>query len=50
MQLKNTSLKTQAIATEVGFKEVTYFYRIFKSITGQTPIEYRNRIKEMRKK
>ena len=47
--LENTSLKTQAIAAEVGFKEVTYFYRIFKSITGQTPIEYRNRIKEMRK-
>lgn len=42
--LKNTDFKIYEIATKVGFKNERYFTQIFKSKTGFTPTEYRNKI------
>jgi len=39
--LLETYLKAYEIAERVGFKENTYFSRLFKKITGITPGEYR---------
>ena len=36
-----SSMTMQAIASETGFESVSYFTRIFKTLTGQTPGEYR---------
>jgi len=36
--------KIYKIAEEVGFTDIPYFSRLFKKITGMTPIEYRNKI------
>ena len=41
--LKDISLKTYQIADRVGFKDPTYFSRVFKSVVGISPSEYRNR-------
>jgi two-component system response regulator YesN len=30
------------IAMSVGYSDVQYFFRVFKKVTGQTPLEYRN--------
>lgn len=30
------------IAMSVGYADVQYFFRVFKKVTGQTPLEYRN--------
>lgn len=40
--LKETDLKIIEIASRVGFNNVTYFNLIFKKITGQTPLQFRN--------
>ena len=40
--LSGTSLSITAIATQVGYNNVTYFDRLFKRITGLSPQEYRN--------
>ncbi|MFD1411013.1 response regulator transcription factor [Lapidilactobacillus gannanensis] len=39
--LRNPSLDVNYIATEVGYQNQSYFYRIFKQQTGMTPLEYR---------
>jgi AraC-like DNA-binding protein/mannose-6-phosphate isomerase-like protein (cupin superfamily) len=39
--LKKTSHEIKKIAIDCGFSEVTFFYRVFKKITGFTPAEYR---------
>lgn len=39
--LRNPSLDVNYIATEVGYQNQSYFYRIFKQQTGMTPMEYR---------
>lgn len=44
--LANTEMKIQSIAFEVGFKEVTYFYKSFKGVMGCTPAEYREQMRE----
>lgn len=40
--LTGSSLKTSEICEKVGYRDVNYFYRIFKKITGVSPTEYRN--------
>lgn len=39
--LKNTDLKVYEIAERVGYKEIQYFYKIFKNVTGSSPSIYR---------
>lgn len=40
-QLITTNLNIQVIAERCGFETATHFYRVFKSITGITPNQYR---------
>lgn len=40
--LQNTTLPINTIAANVGYGNYSYFTRLFKKITGVTPIEYRN--------
>ena len=40
--LLNTNLSVNEIAFSLGFEYPQYFSRLFKSKTGQTPIEFRN--------
>jgi YesN/AraC family two-component response regulator len=39
--LKTTELKVTNIAFQVGFKDMKFFYEVFKKITGKTPGDYR---------
>jgi two-component system response regulator YesN len=39
--LKTTHAKVQAIAKDVGYWEVGYFYKQFKKYVGISPTEYR---------
>jgi len=39
--LKNTDLKVYEVAEKVGFKEIQYYYKTFKSITGTSSEAYR---------
>lgn len=39
--LSSTTWKNSKIAAEVGFTNVSYFFTIFKKITGQSPGDYR---------
>lgn len=41
--LKDIRLKTYQIAELVGYSDPTYFSRVFKSIVGMSPSEYRNK-------
>lgn len=41
--LLDTYLKTYEIAEKVGFAENTYFSKVFKKITGESPNEFRKR-------
>lgn len=40
--LRETQAKVSDIAFSSGYKDRQYFNRVFKKITGMTPIEYRN--------
>lgn len=40
--LEKTNRKANDIAENVGFKNVNYFYSVFKKYTGVTPTEYRS--------
>ncbi len=40
--LKSTGLQIQTIAQHCGILDFHYFCRLFKSITGKTPTDYRN--------
>lgn len=42
--IKNDDSKIVDIAYHVGYNNLTYFYRAFKSLTGMTPNEYRSAI------
>jgi len=42
--LADPKYKIYEIAEVVGFSDVTYFYRLFKKLTGMTPMEYKNSI------
>ena len=39
--LERSSMKAGLIAKKVGFGSVTHFGRVFKSVTGHTPLHYR---------
>lgn len=41
-QLRNTKNPISTVAYELGFNYPHYFTRLFKSKTGQTPLEFRN--------
>jgi AraC-like DNA-binding protein len=41
--LEETGRKVQDISEEVGFQDVAHFSRIFKTYTGCSPKEYRER-------
>ena len=42
--LLNPNYRVSEIAFEVGFQSLTHFNRIFKSIAGQSPTEYRRHL------
>ncbi|MDQ0229842.1 AraC family transcriptional regulator [Metabacillus malikii] len=42
--LENTSLSITAIVEQVGYENISYFYRVFKSKYGYTPKKYRERV------
>lgn len=39
--LRNTDMKVTDIALQSGFKDIKFFYEVFKKITGKTPGDYR---------
>lgn len=39
--LKNTDVNIIEVANSVGYTDSQYFYRVFKQVTGRTPLEYR---------
>lgn len=43
--LNTTSLKTAKIAETVGFTNSSYFFTVFRKITGQSPRDYRGSAK-----
>jgi AraC-like DNA-binding protein len=43
--LLNPNLRISEIAYEVGFQSLTHFNRVFKTIIGQSPTQYRAQIK-----
>lgn len=40
--LINSNMKITSLAFSLGFKNESYFYTVFKNITGKTPNQYRN--------
>lgn len=42
--LENTSLSIASIVEEVGYENISYFYRVFKSKYGYTPKQFRDRL------
>ncbi len=43
--LENTGLSIAAISGRVGFKEAKYFSKVFSSVMGEKPTEYRDRMR-----
>ena len=43
--LQDSRLQVQEIGRYVGYEDGVYFARVFKSVMGQTPQEYRNQKK-----
>ena len=41
--LRTTTDSVSAIASAVGFEDPSYFCRVFRTVTGMTPREYRLR-------
>lgn len=41
--LRDSNLKVYEIAEELGYANSHYFGKLFKEVTGYTPVEYRNR-------
>ncbi len=42
--LLNPNLRVSEIAYEVGFQSLTHFNRVFKTIVGESPTEYRGHL------
>jgi AraC-like DNA-binding protein len=42
--LLNPNLRISEIAYEVGFQSLTHFNRVFKTVVGESPTEYRTRL------
>ena len=43
--LLNPNLRISEIAYEIGFQSLTHFNRVFKGVVGESPTEYRARLK-----
>ncbi len=41
--LKGTNLKVYEISQKVGYRDIAYFSKVFRSVTGMTPSQYRER-------
>ncbi len=39
--LKTTDLSVKAVTEQCGFRDVPFFYRVFRKATGLTPVQYR---------
>jgi AraC-like DNA-binding protein len=39
--LQTTDLSVKAVTEQCGFRDVPFFYRVFRNVTGRTPIQYR---------
>ena len=48
--LSHTGLSVSAVSLRVGFKEAKYFSRVFASMTGEKPSEYRERMRQEEEK
>ena len=48
--LSHTGLSVSAVSFRVGFKEAKYFSRVFASMTGEKPSEYRERMRREEEK
>lgn len=44
--LRNTDLSVNDVAVRSGFRDASYFIKIFKSITGKTPRNYKDEFRE----
>lgn len=42
--LSSTHLSVESISVELGFKNPSYFIRVFKKVTGITPVQYRKKL------
>jgi len=42
--LKDTHLKVYEVAYRVGYTDIAHFSKLFKRVTGDTPMQYRNRV------
>jgi two-component system, response regulator YesN len=45
LMIEEGKLKLKDIVTEVGFANYNYFFKVFKDITGLTPLEYEESLK-----
>lgn len=45
--IEHTDSKLKEIVKQVGFNNYTYFFKVFKLVTGKTPVEYKEQFKEM---
>jgi two-component system response regulator YesN len=43
--LEEGYLKNYEISEEVGYRDLNYFYQIFKKIKGMSPVEYKKNIR-----
>lgn len=46
---ENPEIKSVVLCDSVGYKSVPYFYKIFRSFTGMTPSEYKEKVLRERK-
>lgn len=42
--LKETNLKIYEISRNVGYSDIAYFSKVFRSLTGMSPKQYRERV------
>ncbi|TVY07884.1 response regulator transcription factor [Paenibacillus cremeus] len=45
--IENGDLKLKEIVSRVGFNNYNYFFKVFKEVTGMTPLEYETHIKNL---
>ena len=46
MLMKNSDLLTKEISQQVGYEDPFYFSKVFKKVTGETPSQYMERVRE----
>ncbi len=44
--LEETDYSTSKISMDIGYRNPSYFYRVFKQYTGETPSNYRKRVRQ----